>query len=115
MDRTAKLLGILIGVVVIQTVAILILGAVLILGLLPKAERGVQVAERTEARFQAFADEVQPVFKAGAGKAVEALRSMDAGEIGTKATQGVNKTLDAAAERVKRALEKDKKPAESPQ
>ena len=39
----------------------------MVFGLLPKIERAIETTERVEARFQAFADEVQPVMTVGAG------------------------------------------------
>jgi hypothetical protein len=36
--------------------------------LIPKLERAVSTTERVEARFQSFADDVQPVVGAGAGQ-----------------------------------------------
>jgi hypothetical protein len=78
--------------------------AVLALGFLPKAQRALDATERVEARFQSFADDVQPVLKAGSGKAVEAIEGMDSVGLSEKA----NEVVDAAADRAKRALEKDK-------
>jgi hypothetical protein len=77
-------------------------------GLLPKVERAVQTTERVEARFQSFADEVQPVVTAGAGKAVETIKKMDAGKLSETATEKTDAIIDAAAERAKRFLEQDK-------
>ncbi len=97
----------------VQAVVIAALGCVLVFQLLPKAERGVQVAERMEARFQAFADEVQPVVSAGAGKAIEAVRKMDADKLGATATEAVDTTIDAAKDRVKKFIDGKKKESES--
>jgi hypothetical protein len=97
----------------VQTVVIIALGCVLVFSLLPKAERGVQVAERIEARFQAFADEVQPVVSAGAGKAIEAVRKMDADKLGATATEAVDTTIGAAKDRVKKFIDGKKKESES--
>lgn len=81
---------------------------VMAFGLLPKIERAVQTTERVEARFQSFADEVQPVVTAGAGKAVEAIRKMDADRLSETATEKTDSLIDTAAERAKRFLERDK-------
>jgi ATP-dependent protease HslVU (ClpYQ) peptidase subunit len=90
-------------------VAILAGSAAIIFGLLPKLERTVQTTERVEARFQKFADEVQPVLTAGAGKAVEAIQKIDANRLSKTATEKTDKLLDAAAERAKRFIDSDKK------
>lgn len=76
-------------------------------GLLPKIERAVKTTERVEARFQSFADEVQPVVTAGAGKAIETIKKMDAERLSDTATEKADALLDAAAERTKRFLERD--------
>ena len=80
----------------------------LVFGLLPKVERAVRTTERVEARFQAFADEVQPVVTAGAGKAVETIRKMDADKLSETATKKADSLMESAAERAKRFLERDK-------
>lgn len=76
-------------------------------GLLPKIERAIETTERVEARFQAFADEVQPVLTAGAGKAIETIKKMDAKKLSETATEKTDSLLDAAAERAKRFLDRD--------
>jgi len=76
--------------------------------LLPKVERAVQTTERVEARFQAFADEVQPIVTTGAGKAVETIKEIDAERLSETATEKTDSLIDAAAERAKRLLENDK-------
>ena len=81
-------------------------------GLLPKVERAIEATERVEARFQSFADEVQPVLSAGAGKAIETIRKMDAQSLSETATKGTDSILESAAERAKRFLEKDKQQRE---
>jgi hypothetical protein len=80
----------------------------MVFGLLPKIERAVQTTERVEARFQSFADEVQPVVTAGAGKAIETIKKMDADRLSDTATEKTDTLIDAAAERAKRFLERDK-------
>lgn len=84
------------------------LAGALLFGLLPKIERAVQTTERVELRFQAFADEVQPVVTAGAGKAIETIRKMDTDQLSEKATEKTNALIDAATERAKRFLDSDK-------
>tara|TARA_A100001391_G_scaffold133406_2_gene92385 strand:- start:113 stop:475 length:363 start_codon:yes stop_codon:yes gene_type:complete len=76
--------------------------------LIPKLERAVSTTERVEARFQSFADDVQPVVGAGAGKAVEAIKQMDAKQLSETATQSSDATIQALGERAKRYLERDK-------
>lgn len=85
------------------------LGGALVFGLLPKVERAVQTTERVEARFQSFADEVQPVVSASAGKAVETIKKIDAERLSETATEKSDALIGAAAERAKRFLERDKK------
>ena len=79
----------------------------MVFGLLPKIERAVQTTERVEARFQSFADEVQPVVTAGAGKAIETIKKMDGDRLSETATEKTDSLIDAAAERAKRFLERD--------
>jgi hypothetical protein len=79
----------------------------LIVGLLPKLERVTESTERVEARFQEFADEVQPVVSAGAGKAVEAIKQIDAGRLSRTVTERSDELLDAAAEKARRFLNRD--------
>ena len=88
------------------------LAITLVVGLLPKVERAVQTTERVEARFQGFANEVQPVVAAGSGKAVEAIKNMDAEQLSESATEKTNELMDAAAERAKRFLGKDQEAEE---
>ena len=80
----------------------------MVLALLPKIERVVQTTERVEARFQSFADEVQPVVTAGTGKAFETIKNVDADRLSETATEKTDTLIDAAAERAKRFLERDK-------
>src|SRR5687767_5921411 len=81
------------------------LACAVVFGLLPKVERAVQTTERVEARFQSFADEVQPVVTAGAGKAIETIKKIDAESLSETATEKADALMDAAAERAKRFLE----------
>ena len=95
--------------------------AALAFGLLPKVERAVQAAERAEARFQraeerfsGFADEVQPVLVAGAGKAIDTIEKMDVRELSETATERAGTLIDAAADRARRFLDKDKDDGSNP-
>ena len=76
--------------------------------LIPKLERAVSTTERVEARFQSFADDVQPVVGAGAGKAIEAIKQMDAKRLSETATDSSDDTIRAIGERAKRFLDRDK-------
>lgn len=76
--------------------------------LIPKLERAVSTTERVEARFQSFADDVQPVVGAGAGKAVEAIKQMDAKRLSETATESSDETIRALGERLQRYLDRDK-------
>lgn len=80
----------------------------MVFGLLPKIERAIETTERVEERFQAFADEVQPVLTAGAGKAIETITKMDAEKLSETATEKTDSLMDTAAERAKRFLDRDK-------
>jgi len=79
----------------------------LVFGLLPKVERAIETTERVEARFHAFADEVEPVLTAGTGKAIETITKMDAEKLSETATEKTDSLIDAAAERAKRYLDSD--------
>ncbi len=88
---------------------VMVLGAAaLVFGLLPKIERAIEATERVETRFQSFADEVQPVLTAGAGKAIETIKKMDADKLSETATEKTDSLMDAAADRAKRFLDRDK-------
>lgn len=89
-------------------VVLIVAAAAIVVSLLPKVERAVQTAERVEGRFQSFADEVQPVLTAGAGKAIETIKGMDAERLSDTATKKADSLMDTAAERAKRFLERDK-------
>ncbi len=80
----------------------------LVFGLLPKLERVTQSTERVEARFQGFADDVEPVLTAGAGKAVETIKQIDTERLSESATEKADSLIDAATQRAKRFLDKDK-------
>src|SRR5262245_27199662 len=80
--------------VAVMTVACL----ALVFGLLPKVERSLQTLTRVEGRFHAFADEVQPVVTASAGKAVETIRKIDADRLSKTATERSDELIDTAAD-----------------
>ncbi len=111
----SKVIGLLrwvVGLLALNLVVIAVTAAVLILGLTPKAERGVQVAERMEERFQGIADHVEPVVMAGAGKTIQAIQNMDASQIADHATDGVSGVVDSAAERARDYLNNKKQKKE---
>jgi hypothetical protein len=81
----------------------------LVVGLLPKLERVAHTTERVEQRFQSFADEVQPVVSAGAGKAIESIKKIDADRLSKAATERSDELIGAAFDRTKRYLGRDKK------
>ncbi len=89
----------------LMVIALTALG--LLFGLLPKLERVTASTERVEARFQEFADEVQPVVSAGAGKAIESIKKMDAEKLSETATSKSDELMKAAAEKAKRYLNRD--------
>ena len=80
----------------------------IIFGLLPKVQRALDTSERVEARFQSFADEVEPVLIAGAGKATQVIKDMDTEKLTKTATEKADDLLEKAANRVERILDKDK-------
>jgi hypothetical protein len=81
----------------------------LVVGLLPKLERVVHTSERVEHRFQSFADEVQPIVSAGAGKAIETIMKIDAERLSKTATERSDELIGAASQRAKRFLDRNKK------
>lgn len=85
-------------------------GCAIVFGLLPKIERAVQTTERVEARFHSFANEVQPVVTAGAGKAIETIKKMDTDRLSETVTEKTDSLIDAAAQNAKRFLDRDKIP-----
>lgn len=87
------------GVMLVLLIALVVL-------LVPKLERAVSTTERVEARFQSFADDVQPVVGAGAGKAIEAIQQMDAKRLSETATESSNETIRALGERAKQFLDR---------
>ena len=108
-EQASRKLTVLIWLSAANCLAVMIGAGALVFGLLPKVERTILATERVEARFQKFADEVQPVLTAGAGKAIETIQKIDAERLSKTATEKTDKLMDAAAERAKRFLERDKK------
>ena len=102
LDRITTLLVANLAVMAIGTVA-------LVAGLLPMLGRLADTTERVEKRLQSFADEVQPVVSAGAGKAIESIRKMDSDRLSKTATDRSDELLDSASERAKRYFDRDKK------
>lgn len=92
-----------------------VLAAALVFLMLPKLERAVATTERVEARFQAFADDVQPVVAAGAGKSIETIQKMDADQLAETATESSDTTIRELGERAKRFLNRDSEEEESDQ
>ncbi|MGB7323719.1 MAG: hypothetical protein WBD31_02520 [Rubripirellula sp.] len=102
----------LVWVGIANLVVMTVLAASIVLLMLPKLERAVATTERVEARFQSFADDVQPVVGAGAEKAVEAIKKMDADKLSETATESSDATIRALGEKAKRFLDRggDAKP-----
>ena len=107
-----KKLNWMVALLAANLLATIVLGCALAFGLLPKVERAVSATERVEARFQTFADEVQPVVTAGAGKAIETIEKMDADRLSETATEKTDALIDSAAERARRFLERDQETEE---
>ncbi len=113
-DSSKKLTWV-VGLLAANLLVMTIGAGAIVFMLLPKVERAVvaseraiEATERVESRFQSFADEVQPVLTAGAGKAVEAISKVDADRLSETATEKADSLLDAAAEKAKRFLDRDK-------
>lgn len=105
----SKKLTWIIGLLAANLLVMIAVAGALLFGLLPKIERAVQATERVEDRFQSFADEVQPVVTAGAGKALETIEKIDADRLSKTATEKTDQLIDSAAEKARRFLERDKK------
>ena len=108
-SETAKKLDRIASLLVANLLVIAIGAGGLIAGLLPKLGRVADTTERVEQRFQAFADEVQPVVSAGAGKAIESIKKIDADRLSKTATERSDELLGAASDRAKRYLSRDKR------
>jgi hypothetical protein len=96
-------------VVIGQAIGLLLALGWIGVSILPKVERITSTAERLEARFQSFAEKVEPVIATGAAKAVESIRQIDSHVVGEKLTEGVSETVDGAKGRLKRILDGDQK------
>lgn len=107
-ETVARKLNWMVYLLAANLVVTFVLAVALVIGLLPKLERAVQTRERVEARFQSFADEVQPVVTAGAGKTIETIKGMESGRLSETATEKADVLLDAAAEKARRFLNRDK-------
>ncbi|QDU58522.1 6TM ABC transporter family protein [Aeoliella mucimassa] len=108
--EVVKKLSIMVWLLAANMIAVVVLGAGLVFGLLPKIERAVQSVERVESRFGNFADKVQPVVTAGAGKAIETIKKVDSDKLSETATEKTDQVIEAAAERAKRLFNRDKEP-----
>ncbi len=108
-DVLPRLLGRLIWIAGANLVVMLVLAVCIVAVVMPKLERAVATTERVEARFQSFADDVQPVVGAGAGKAVETIKNMDATKLSETATQSTDQAIEALGDRAKRFLRRDEK------
>ncbi|QDT04892.1 hypothetical protein K227x_32890 [Rubripirellula lacrimiformis] len=106
-SRTEIHLTRLVWLATANLVAMTVLAIALVVGLLPKIERAVAVSERTEARFDEFADSVQPVLSASAGVAIDGIKAMDVERLSEQFDEHSDTLLDAAAQRAKRYLEGD--------
>lgn len=102
LDRIAFLL--LLNLVAFGVAVLAIAG-----GLLPMLLSVSRSTARVEQRFQEFADEVQPVVSAGAGKAIETISGIDAGRLSDTATESSDELIRSAGERAKRYLERPKR------
>ena len=69
-----------------------------------KLERITQSVEKIESRLSEFADTAQPVFEAGADKAIEALTGVDAENI----SEGIDEIVDEGKEKVKDLINRSK-------
>ena len=101
LDRISLLLTLNLAAFVLT--ALLVVG-----GLLPILLKVSRTTVRVEQRFQDFADEVQPVVSAGAGKAIETITGIDAGRLSDTATESSDQLIRSAGERAKRYLERKK-------
>jgi len=106
--ESARKLNWVIWLLAANLIVMAVAAAAMVFGLLPKIERAIETTERVEARFQAFADEVQPVLSTGAGKAIETISKMDAKKLSETATEQTDSLMEAATERAKRFLDRDK-------
>lgn len=108
-NESSRKLTWIVWLLALNLLVLAVASAALLLGLLPKIERAVGTAERVEARFQLFADDVQPVLSASAGKAIETIQKMDSDKLSETATKKTDSLMNAAAERAKRLLNRNGK------
>lgn len=106
-EATSQILSWVVRLLAANLFAMVAATCTMLFGLLPKIERGIQTTERVEARFQEFADEVQPVVGVTADKAIETVKKMDADQLSRTATDKTDALLETAAERTKRFLNRD--------
>ena len=108
----AKKLDRIILLFVSNLLVVSVAAVALVVGLIPKLERAVNATERLELRLHEFADKVDPILSAGAGKAVQSLENMDTERLSKSATDASDALIKAAAEKAKAMLE-GKKPEEA--
>jgi hypothetical protein len=106
--ESSKKLTWVISLLALNLVVMTIGAGAIVFGLLPKIERAIEATERVETRFHSFADEVQPILAAGAGQAIETIENMDVDRLSETATEKADSLMDAAADRAKRFLDRDK-------
>lgn len=110
--EVSKKLTWVIGLLTANLLAMGTVAVAIVFGLLPKVERAVQKAEqvgvateKVQQRLQSFADEVQPVIAASAGKAIDTIKKFDADTVSKKATDAASNIIDAAEQRAKRLFD----------
>ena len=108
-DETHRKLDRISFLLAANLIVMVICGVGLVAGLLPKLGRLTEATERVEKRFQSFADDVQPVVSAGAGKMVDSIRQIDSERLSNTATESTDELIKAAGEKAKRYLEKKNK------
>jgi len=99
--NTAKQISLLLVAII---VGITTIGFMCFWAFMAKVERVVQTTERIEARFQSFANEVQPVVSASAGKAIEAIQKVDADKLSETVTEKTDNLINSASDRAKRKI-----------
>jgi len=75
-------------------------------GIAPKINSVLQKVENIEDRFQEFADEVQPVVAAGAGKAIETIKKVDAQQLSETTTEKTDEIIEEAGSKIKNWINK---------
>lgn len=102
----------LVWLAIANLIVMVVLTAALVFLMIPRLERAVATTERVEARFQSFADDLQPVLAAGAGKSIEAIQKMDADQLAETATESSDATIRELGQRAKRFLKGDAQESE---